>query len=112
MLDLVDRAMALLAAPLFRGLDAPALLELAAVARPEGAAAGSTLPHGALRVVLRGRVGSVGPGGVVGARGALGGTEELPVVEDALLLRLEADDLLDALEQEPALAVALCALLS
>ena len=64
--DLVDRALLLLGAELFRGLDDDVLLELAAAARPEEAAAGTTLAPGALRVVVSGRVDGVAAGGVVG----------------------------------------------
>src|SRR5437868_2277228 len=109
MRDLVDRALALAGAPLFAALEADDLLPLAEVAAEVTLAAGETLfsagdESDALYVVIDGRVddrgAARGPGACVGELAPLDDEPRAATVtalEPATLLRIERDDLLDAL---------------
>jgi hypothetical protein len=107
MLDLVDRALALSRTRLFSGLPDEALLELAEAATGRAAAVGEPLEPGALYVVA----GGPARGAVLGARSVLGGDEALVSPAAGELVRLERDDVLDALALHPPLAARLCELL-
>jgi hypothetical protein len=103
MLDLVDRALLLARTRLFAGLPDEALLELAEAATCVPARAGERLEVGALYVARGGRL--------AGERSVLGAPGDVVAPADGPLVRLERDDVLDALALHPHLCARLCELL-
>jgi CRP-like cAMP-binding protein len=128
MLHVLDRALALRAAPLFSALGADDLLPIAELSTELSLAAGGRLfAQGelgdSLYVVVAGRVGverggarvaEIGAGECVGELAALDWEPRSATVvalEDTELIRLERDDLLDLLGDHPELVRALAGVL-
>ncbi|MEK6609157.1 MAG: cyclic nucleotide-binding domain-containing protein [Myxococcota bacterium] len=129
MLPLIERAVALRAAPVFASVPPSALLPVAELTTEARIEEGETLfregdAGDAMYVVTRGRlrvmrggqvVARVGPGECIGELGALDRAPRSATViaeEAALLLRLERDDLLDLCLDSPELVRAMIAVLA
>lgn len=128
MLDVLDRALALKAAPLFAPLEPEELLPVAELCSEAVVAAGEPLftegdlgdslyvvVSGRVRVERGGRVvAELGPGECVGEMAALDWeprSATVVAVEETELVRLERDDLLDLLGDHPELVRALAGVL-
>lgn len=128
MLDALEKALALRAAPLFAPLAADQLVPIARVCSVRALAAGETLfragdvgdamyvvVRGAVEVVHRGRaIATLGPGECVGEMAAIDlepRSAAVAAVEDSVLLRLDRNDLMDLLADYPHVVDALAGVL-
>jgi CRP-like cAMP-binding protein len=117
--EVVRKALLLAASPLFRSLDEPTLISLAEsagtsrfpageplIARGDDADAIFLLAAGRVRVDYRGGSVELGPGEIIGELSAIDGGKrgsDVTALEPTEALRVERDDFLDLLADQPAL---------
>jgi CRP-like cAMP-binding protein len=119
--EVVRKALLLSASPLFRSLDEPTLISLAEsagtshfrpgerlVMRGDDADAVFVLAAGRVRIDYRGGSIELGPGEIIGELSAIDGGKrgsDVTALEPTEALRIERDDFLDLLADQPALVL-------